>query len=61
VKSFVAQDLIDQYRILLTPFVQGSGMRLFGDGAPNLPLALVEARGLDTGAVLLRHQRRREV
>jgi dihydrofolate reductase len=60
VKSFVALDLIDEYRILLTPFVQGSGMRLFADGAPNLPLTLVEARGFDTGAVLLRHQRKRE-
>ncbi|MBL8570156.1 MAG: dihydrofolate reductase family protein [Phreatobacter sp.] len=61
VKSFVALDLIDEYRILLTPSVQGSGMRLFGDSAPNLPLTLVEARGLDTGAVLLRHRRKREV
>lgn len=60
VKSFVALDLIDEYRILLTPFVQGSGIRLFGDGAPTLPLTLVETRRMDTGAVLLRHARKRE-
>jgi dihydrofolate reductase len=60
VKSFVALDLIDEYRILLTPFVQGSGIRLFPDGASTLPLTLVETRPMDTGAVLLRHQRKRE-
>jgi dihydrofolate reductase len=60
VKSFVALDLIDEYRILLTPFVQGSGKRLFPDGASTLPLTLVETRPMDTGAVLLRHARKRE-
>ena len=60
-KSLVALDLIDEYRILLTPFVQGSGMRLFGDDAPSLHLVLIETRRMDTGAVLLHHQRRREV
>lgn len=35
-------------------------MKPFADAAPNLPPTLAEARSLDTGAVPLRHQRRRE-
>jgi dihydrofolate reductase len=59
-RSFIDLDLVDEYRLLVTPVVQGSGERLFGAGTRHIDLKFVESRALDTGAVLLRYERRRE-
>jgi len=55
--SLVALDLVDEYRLMVTPGLLGDGKRLFGGGLPRIPLSLVEAQPLDTGAVILRYRR----
>jgi dihydrofolate reductase len=55
--SVMALDLVDEYRLMITPDLLGDGKRLFADGRPRLALALVESRPLDTGAVILRYRR----
>jgi dihydrofolate reductase len=54
VRSLLAQGLIDELRLLMHPFVVGSGKRLFEPGAlERLPLKLVSARTLATGVIYL--------
>jgi dihydrofolate reductase len=55
--SLVALDLVDEYRLMMTPDLFGDGKRLFADGRPRLALALEEVLRLDTGAVILRYRR----
>lgn len=55
--ALVALDLVDEYRLMVTPNLLGDGKRLFEGGRPRLDLRLVEARPLDTGAVVLHHRR----
>jgi len=57
--SLVALDLPDEYRVMVTPLLLGDGKRLFEPGLPRLALSLVEARPLDTGAVILHYRRDR--
>jgi dihydrofolate reductase len=57
--SLVALDLPDEYRIMITPELFGEGNRLFGKAGPRVPLQLIEARPLDTGAVILHYRRNR--
>ncbi|MGS1096019.1 dihydrofolate reductase family protein [Aquamicrobium terrae] len=59
-RSFVELDLIDEYRLLVRPALQGKGMRLFENGSRSIDLDLVETRAFDTGAVLLRYRRQGE-
>jgi dihydrofolate reductase len=58
-QSLIAQDLVDEYRLMVTPNLFGSGKRLFEPGFSRLDLQLVGSRGLDTGAVILHYQRKR--
>src|SRR5690606_4083873 len=51
--SLVALDLVDEYRLMVTPLLLGDGKRLFETGRPQLPLALIDVKPLDTGAVVL--------
>ena len=57
--SLVRLDLPDEYRIMVTPEVFGDGKRLFDAGLPRLALELIEARTMDTGAVILHYRRNR--
>jgi dihydrofolate reductase len=57
--SLVALDLVDEYRLMVVPTMYGDGKPLFGPGRPRLPLALLESRPLDTGAVILHYRRDR--
>ena len=43
VRTLMAHDLVDEYRLLVFPLVLGTGTRLFPDGTPPVNLALVSA------------------
>ena len=55
--AFMAQDLIDEYRIYVHPVLIGRGAPLFPPADEAYPLRLVETRTFGNGVVLLRHQR----
>lgn len=57
--SLVALDLVDEYRLMVTPALLGDGKLLFERGRPRLALTLIEAKPLDTGAVILHYRRDR--
>jgi dihydrofolate reductase len=58
--SIVALDLVDEYRLMVTPDLFGEGTRLFEKGRGRVALALLEAKPLDTGAVILHYRRDRK-
>ena len=45
--------------MMVTPMLLGDGKRLFEIGRPKFALSLIEARPLDTGAVILHYRRDR--
>ena len=53
VRSLLGTGLIDEYRLLVQPFVMGRGGRLFPDGTPPTTLRLVESKALDCGSLAL--------
>jgi dihydrofolate reductase len=53
--QLTGKNLIDEYRICLTPHILGSGNRLFKPSSASVRLKLLEARPLKTGAVILRY------
>jgi dihydrofolate reductase len=56
-QTAMRENLIDEYWLLTIPKLFGGGARLFQDHALRRDLALIEARVLDTGAVLTRYAR----
>lgn len=57
--SLVALDLVDEYRLMVTPDLFGDGKPLFEGGRERIALSLIEAKPLDTGAVILHYRRDR--
>jgi dihydrofolate reductase len=55
--TFLAYDLIDEFRLYVNPVVLGSGRRLFPPGDAPVQLQLVETRTFGNGVVLLRYRR----
>jgi dihydrofolate reductase len=53
--TLLAKGLVDEYRICLAPVVRGSGTPLFKPGSESRTMALLEARPLKTGGVILRY------
>jgi dihydrofolate reductase len=53
VQGLVAQDLVDEYRLMVFPIVLGSGKRLFGERAGASMLELVDSRALASGTMIL--------
>ena len=56
VRSLMADDLIDEYQLIVSPIVLGSGKKLFGPSDEVKKLALVDAVTTKTGSQLLTYQ-----
>jgi dihydrofolate reductase len=52
-RSLLADGLVDELRLVVSPAVAGSGRRLLGDNGTPARLRLVEAVGTPTGSLLL--------
>lgn len=55
--AFMAQDLVDEYRIYVHPIRIGEGNRLFPPSQEKVPLRLIETRAFGNGVALLRYER----
>lgn len=53
VRSLQGTGLIDEYRVLVEPFVMGRGRRFFPDGMAPTKLTLVESKALPSGTLAL--------
>ena len=53
VHTLMANDLIDEYRLMIFPVVLGSGGRLFADSPDKHGLQLVGSQVYDAGVVVL--------
>jgi dihydrofolate reductase len=51
-RTLVAADLVDEYRLLVYPLVLGTGKRLFREGTPPTRLALRDAVATPRGTVI---------
>lgn len=51
-QTLIAADLVDEYRIWVSPVVLGGGKRLFENGVPPRGLTLVETRSTPSGALV---------
>ena len=60
VDTLNAQDLVDEYRLMVFPVVLGSGKRLFAEGSEKKTLKLVESKLFPSGVVVLTYQPARE-
>jgi dihydrofolate reductase len=56
VRSLMASDLIDEYQLIVSPIVVGSGKKLFGAADQVKKLALVDAVTTRTGSQLLSYR-----
>lgn len=57
-ESLMKANLFDEYRLCVAPVLLGKGRLLFKEGIPLQKLKLLEARPLDSGAVILRYRRK---
>ena len=56
VRSLLADDLLDELRLMVHPIVVGSGKRLFEEGSDQKALKLVDSKTFDTGVLYLTYQ-----
>lgn len=61
IQTLLANDLIDEFRLLVFPVVLGRGKKLFGDGALPIGLKLVESKASTTGVIISTYARAGEV
>ena len=53
VRALIADGLVDELHLYVYPVAVGTGIRLFPDGAPRTPLALLGAEALSNGVAHL--------
>ena len=56
--TVMRHDLIDEYRLFVSPVVLGGGKHCFTGLEQSVGLALLETRTFGSGAVYLRYERR---
>jgi dihydrofolate reductase len=57
VSALLANQLVDELRLMVFPLVLGVGKRLFPDGAGPLKFDLLQAEQVGAGVLILRYQR----
>jgi dihydrofolate reductase len=57
VQGLVANDLVDELRLMVFPVLLGSGKRLFGETVDKVPLKLAESRTVGDGIAVLTYER----
>jgi dihydrofolate reductase len=57
VQGLIANDLLDELRLMVFPVTLGGGKRLFADDGRKVPLALTDARTVGAGIQLLTYER----
>ena len=61
IQTLLADDLVDELRLVVFPVVLGQGKRLFADGAVPGAWKLITQKTSSTGAVMLSYERAGEV
>ena len=56
-QTLIANDLVDEYRLLIFPVILGTGKRLFGSGAVPATLALVSSDTTSKGTLVSTYRR----
>jgi dihydrofolate reductase len=56
VRSLLAEDLLDDLRLMIHPIVLGRGKRLFEEGGAQKALELVDSKTFSTGVLYLTYQ-----
>jgi dihydrofolate reductase len=57
VQGLIANDLLDELRLMVFPVILGGGKRLFADDGRKVPLSLTDARTVGAGVQLLTYER----
>ncbi len=60
VHSLIAQNLVDEYRLMVFPVMLGSGKRIFPEGGEKKTLRLVESKPFASGVTVLTYEPARE-
>ena len=61
IQTLLAEDLVDELRLIVFPVVLGSGKRLFGEGAIPRAWQLTASKATSTGALIASYDRAGEV
>jgi len=56
-RTLIANDLIDEFRVIISPVIVGAGRRLFADAGVATGLRLVESRTTGSGTAIHVYQR----
>src|SRR4029077_12548438 len=56
VQTLVGNDLVDEFSLIVSPIVLGSGKRLFRDATEPRRLRLVDSKTSSSGALILSYQ-----
>jgi dihydrofolate reductase len=57
VQGLIANDLLDELRLMVFPVTLGGGLRLFAEDGRKMPLTLADARTVGAGVQLLTYER----
>jgi dihydrofolate reductase len=61
IQSLLADDLVDEFRLMIFPLVLGSGKRLFGDGTIPASFEVTDSSTATTGVLLVNYRRAGDV